>query len=52
MSTIFVDYGEYEKQNRTGLIGILAGIIDSDRLEYIKTLARFVKNGDRITWII
>lgn len=48
VSTIFVDYGEYEKQNRTGLIGVLAGIVDSDRLEYIKTLARFVKNGDRI----
>lgn len=47
VSTIFVDYSEYEK-SRGGLLGLLANIFSSDRLEYIKTIARFLKNGDAI----
>jgi glycosyltransferase involved in cell wall biosynthesis len=47
VSTIFVDYSEYEK-NRGGLLGLLGNLLSSDKLEYIKTIARFLKNGDVI----
>jgi len=47
VSTIFVDYSEFEK-NRGGLLGLLANTLSSDKLEYIKTIARFLKNGDNV----
>lgn len=47
VSTIFVDYSEYEK-NRGGLVGFLSNIFSSDKIEYLKTIARFLKNGDKI----
>ncbi|RZK09696.1 MAG: glycosyltransferase, partial [Flavobacterium sp.] len=47
VSTIFVDYSEYEK-NRGGKIGLLANLIDGDLLEYIKAVGRLIKNGDKI----
>jgi glycosyltransferase involved in cell wall biosynthesis len=48
VSTIFVDYSEYEKLNRRGLLGIAAKIFTGDQLEYIKTVARYIVNGDKI----
>lgn len=48
ISTIFVDYFEYEKKNRKGLISLVNSIFDRDQIEYIKTIARSVKNGDKI----
>lgn len=47
VSTIFVDYSEYEK-TRGGVLGLLANIFSSDKIEYIKVIARFLKNGDPI----
>ena len=47
VSTIFVDYSEYDKL-KNGLQGLLFKFLDSDKIEYIKSLARFLKNGDRI----
>lgn len=51
VSTIYVDYREYEKQNRTGIIGFASRILRSDQLEYMKVIARFIKNGDKINSI-
>ncbi len=51
VSTIYVDYSEYEKQNRTGFSGFVSRILTSDQLEYLKVIARFVKNGDKINSI-
>ena len=48
LSTIFVDYFEYEKKNRKGLISVVNSIFNRDQIEYIKTIARSVKNGDKI----
>ena len=48
ISTIFVDYFEYERKNRKGLISLVNSIFDRDQIEYIKTIARSVKNGDKI----
>jgi len=47
VSTIFVDYSEYENK-RKGLVGLLAKLLSSDKMEYIKAIARFFKNGDKI----
>ncbi len=48
VSTIFVDYSEYEKNNREGTFKLFAKVLTGDQLEYLKTIARFVKNGDKI----
>jgi glycosyltransferase involved in cell wall biosynthesis len=48
ISTIFVDYTEYEKLNRRGLQKIITKIFSGDQLEYLKAMARLVLNGDKI----
>lgn len=48
VSTIFVDYNEYEKKNRKGLLKVISNIFNSDQLEYLKSLVRLVKNGDKL----
>lgn len=48
VSTIFVDYSEYEKKNRQGLLKVITTICSADKLEYLKAIARYVKNGDKI----
>lgn len=47
VSTIFVDYSEYDN-SRGGALGLLAKLLSSDKIEYIKAIARFLKNGDKI----
>lgn len=48
VSTIFLDYGEFEKKARAGAIGILNKIFSEDQIEYIKAIARWIKNGETI----
>ena len=48
VSTIFVDYSEYETNEREGLLKIATKLFNSDQLEYMKALARYIKNGDKI----
>ncbi|RYD81169.1 MAG: glycosyltransferase [Sphingobacteriales bacterium] len=48
VSTIFVDYGEYETTQRSGAIGILAKLVSSDNMEYLKAIGRYVINGEKI----
>jgi glycosyltransferase involved in cell wall biosynthesis len=52
VSSIYVDYNEYEKRNRTGVMRLISNVLNSDHLEYLKVIARFVKNGDKINSII
>ena len=47
ISTIFVDYGEFEKKNRSGMAGIITRSFSADTLEYLKVIARWLKNGER-----
>ena len=47
ISTIFVDYAVFEKKNRHGIIGRLRSMLPSDALEYLKVIARWLKNGER-----
>jgi glycosyltransferase involved in cell wall biosynthesis len=48
VSTIFVDYSEYEKKSRKGLAGVLFRILSPDQIEYLKVVARRVVNGEKI----
>lgn len=48
ISPIFLDLNEYEKNNRKGIQKIVTSILSSSRIEYLKCIARFVKNGERV----
>ncbi|WP_254412305.1 glycosyltransferase family 4 protein [Dyadobacter diqingensis] len=48
VSTIFVDYSEYERENRKGIAGTIFKILNPGHIEYIKAIARWIMNGDKI----
>lgn len=48
VSSIFVDYAEYEKINRKGFAGMAFNILSQGQIEYAKAIARHFKNGDKI----
>ena len=48
VSTIFVDYAEFDKRNRKGLAGLLSKLFDRNQMEFLKTIARSFKNGEKI----
>lgn len=48
VSTIFVDYSEYEKKARQGPSAFLFRFLSPNLIEYLKALARFVVNGVKI----
>ena len=49
VSTIFLDYGEFEKRTRGGLMKWMNKIFSEDQIEYIKAVARWIKNGEKIS---
>ncbi|HEX3767518.1 MAG TPA: glycosyltransferase family 4 protein [Puia sp.] len=48
VSTIFVDYSEYEKKARQGPSAFLFRFLSANLIEYLKALARFAVNGVKI----
>ncbi len=48
ISSIFLDYGSYEKKNRRGIFSLINKIFSEDNIEYLKVIARFLKNGEKI----
>lgn len=48
VSTIYVDYSEYEKKQRKGLPGFAFRFFSLDQIEYIKVIARRIRNGEAI----
>jgi glycosyltransferase involved in cell wall biosynthesis len=48
VSTIFVDYSEFEKKARKGLPAILFKILPADSIEYLKAVARSLVSGEKI----
>ena len=48
VSTIFVDYSEYEQRARTGLARLLFKFFSADQAEYLKVIARRIKNNEKI----
>jgi glycosyltransferase involved in cell wall biosynthesis len=51
VSTIYVDYSEYDKKQRAGITGKLSRFLPRNTLEYLKTLAKFILKNEQIsTW--
>ncbi|MBS1599283.1 MAG: glycosyltransferase family 4 protein [Bacteroidetes bacterium] len=48
VSTIFVDYSEYEKKVRRGFAKIIFSFLSADQIEYFKAIARSIKNNEKI----
>ena len=48
VSTIYVDYSEYEKKARKGPSAIFLKYLSPGLIEYMKVLARFIVNGEKI----
>jgi glycosyltransferase involved in cell wall biosynthesis len=48
ISPIYVDYGEYEKNNRKGLLRLVNKLFNSDQIEYLKSIARALKGQEKI----
>src|SRR5688572_4467333 len=48
VSTILIDYTEYDMQHRTGLPGLILRLFPTGTNEYIKTIARWVLNKDSL----
>ena len=48
ISTIYVDYAEFDRNVRKGFAGFLFKLLPADFIEYAKTIARAVINGENI----
>jgi glycosyltransferase involved in cell wall biosynthesis len=48
LSTIFVDYHEYDRFVRSGLSGAIFRMLPSGFIEYLKVIARYFANGEKI----
>jgi glycosyltransferase involved in cell wall biosynthesis len=48
VSTIMCNYSEYDKHHRKG-IGYLFSFLPADRIEYIKTIGRWLKGSDTLS---
>ncbi|QHT68844.1 glycosyltransferase family 4 protein [Rhodocytophaga rosea] len=48
ISTIFVDYSEYDQYHRKDTLGYVSKFLPADLIEYAKVIARMIKNGEKI----
>ena len=48
LSTIYVDFSEYQQLHATGITAMLSKVFSKDQMEYIKAIGRWVKNGEAI----
>jgi glycosyltransferase involved in cell wall biosynthesis len=48
VSTIYVDYGEFEKKMRKGIAGFFFRLFPPDLIEYVKVIGRVIANGEKI----
>lgn len=49
ISTIFLDYEDFEKSQRKGLLKLLNLFLSKDAIEYLKTIGRYLKNAEKIS---
>jgi glycosyltransferase involved in cell wall biosynthesis len=49
LSTIYVDYREYDRTHRKDLIGNISRVFGYDTVEYIKTVAKVILRGERVS---
>ena len=48
ISTIYVDYSEYERKQTKGIRRVIANLVSADFLEYIKVVARMILGREKI----
>ncbi|HUS01355.1 MAG TPA: glycosyltransferase family 4 protein [Chitinophagaceae bacterium] len=48
VSPILIDYSEYDKNYRKGIEGLLFRWLSADTIEYVKTLARWLRGNDAL----
>jgi glycosyltransferase involved in cell wall biosynthesis len=48
VSTILIDYSEYDKYHRKGFAGMLFRCLNADGIEYLKTVSRWVLGKDKL----
>jgi glycosyltransferase involved in cell wall biosynthesis len=48
ISTIFVDYSEFDKTARSGISGLIFKLLNPYHIEYIKCIARFILRRDTL----
>jgi len=48
VSTILIDYSEYDKYHRKGPAGMLFRFLTADSIEYMKTISRWLLGKDRL----
>ncbi|MES1224212.1 MAG: glycosyltransferase family 4 protein [Bacteroidota bacterium] len=48
VSPILVDYSEYDKYHRKGLAGIIFRHLPAPKIEYLKTISRWLKGKDKL----
>jgi len=48
ISTILIDYSNYDKFHRKGIAGLLFRLLSADTIEYMKTTARWLLGRDRL----
>ena len=48
VSTIFVDYSAFDKQQRKGLAGMLFRLLGLNGIEYVKTISRWLLGKDKL----
>lgn len=49
ISTIYVNYREYDKYHRKDIIGKLSQVLSRDAIEYLKTLGKFLLKSEKIS---
>lgn len=49
ISTIYVDYREYDRHHRKDLIGFMSKFLTGNQIEYFKTLAKFILKGEKVS---
>jgi len=49
VSTVFVEYAEFEKNYRRGISGFLFRFLPADTIEYVKVIARAIRSHEKIS---
>ncbi len=49
VSTIYVDYSEYDKHHRKDIIGVLSKFFSYNSVEYFKTLGKFLFKNEQVS---
>lgn len=49
VSSIYVNYREYDRYHRKGMLGLLSRFLSYDAIEYLKTLGKVLLTGEKVS---